>query len=105
VWANRDAIITALDAEIDRLGNEKDALSAGDQALRIAECEHALLSLQREAEAIIERLEGDDLPFRAPVSIRWCCSGSSAPGNSLLPLRRLPVRSAADRHVTSPPAR
>jgi hypothetical protein len=58
-WAARDAIIVALDAEIDRLGNDGDALSAEDQAARIAECELALLNLQREAEALIERLEGD----------------------------------------------
>jgi hypothetical protein len=59
VWANRSAIVAALEAEIARQGNDKDALSAADQAARIAECEATLLRLRREAEALIEQLEGD----------------------------------------------
>jgi hypothetical protein len=64
VWAHREAVIGALEAEIDRIGDDAVALSVDDQALRIAECEHALLTLQREGEAIIERLEGDGVMVR-----------------------------------------
>lgn len=64
VWAHRDAIIAALEAAIEHCGNGRDALSAADQTARIAECEAALLQLQREAEAIIERLEGDGVAVR-----------------------------------------
>lgn len=64
VWAHRDAIIAALEAEIERCGNDQTALNAADQTAGIAECEAALLRLHREAEAIIERLEGDGVPVR-----------------------------------------
>jgi hypothetical protein len=64
VWAHRAAIIAQLDAEIERAGDDATALSAEAQGTRIAECEAALLQLQRQAEAIAERLEGDGITVR-----------------------------------------
>ena len=60
-WAARDAIIAALDAEIDRVANDRDALTADDQAARLAEGERTMLTLQREGEALLEMLERDGL--------------------------------------------
>lgn len=64
IWANQEAIIFALDAEIEQHGDDKDAISAADQVARVAECEAALLHLQRECEALIERAENDGLTVR-----------------------------------------
>ncbi len=57
IWANHDAIISALDKEIERQGDDTGAISAEDQSARVAALEAQLLTLQREAEAIIDRLE------------------------------------------------
>lgn len=53
VWTNKAAIIAALDAEIERAGDDKSALNAAAKAARVAECEASLLRLQREAESLI----------------------------------------------------
>ena len=63
-WANRAAIIAQLDAEIERAGDDTNALSAEAQATRVAELQASLLNLQRHEEAIAERLEGDGIPVR-----------------------------------------
>lgn len=57
IWAHKAAIIAALDAKIERMGDDTTALSAEAQAARITELEATLLAKQREAEAIIEQLE------------------------------------------------
>ena len=59
VWANQDAVVRALDAEIARLGDDTRALSADAQTARRAKCKANLLALQRQAEAIIDRLEDE----------------------------------------------
>ena len=64
VWAHKGAIIAALDAEIERAGDDANALSAEAQATRIAELDAALLAHRRQGEAIIERLEGDGITAR-----------------------------------------
>ena len=61
VWAHKDAIVAALDAEIERAGDDANALSAEAQATRQLELSAALLAHQRQGEAIIERLEGDGI--------------------------------------------
>jgi hypothetical protein len=64
-WAHRDALIAALDEQIEGEGaGDTGALTAEDQASRIRELEAALLVLQRQGEALIERLEGDGIPVR-----------------------------------------
>ena len=63
-WVAREPLIAELDAEIDRIGNDADALSAPDQEASAAKCQATLIHLQREAEALIERLEIDGVPVR-----------------------------------------
>jgi len=62
IWANRDAIISALDQEIVRQGDDSAAMSADDQAAKVAALEAQLITLQRQAEAMIDRLEADGAP-------------------------------------------
>lgn len=57
VWSNAETIIAKLDAQIERMGDDASALTAEAQAARIAELEAALLQLQRQEEAVIERME------------------------------------------------
>ncbi len=64
VWLQHDAVVGALDEEIEARGDDSAALSAQDQAARIAELEGALLLLHRQAEAVIDRLEGDGIAVR-----------------------------------------
>jgi hypothetical protein len=64
VWAHRDALIAALDQEIEAQGDDSAALNTQDQAARIVELEGALLLLQRQAEAVIDQLAGDGIPVR-----------------------------------------
>jgi hypothetical protein len=64
VWAHRDAIISQLDAEIERAGDDPHALSADAQATRLAELRASLLQAARNEEAIIERLEAEGVQVR-----------------------------------------
>jgi hypothetical protein len=57
IWANADAIIAKLDAEIERTGDDASALSCEDQAARIAVAKAKVLQLLRQGEAIIVALE------------------------------------------------
>jgi hypothetical protein len=52
----QSAIIAALDRELERLGDDTQALSREAQAARLAELQSALLHLQRQEEAVIEQL-------------------------------------------------
>ena len=61
VWENQDGIVAKLDRQIEAQGNDAIALDADAKAQRLAELEARLLRLQRTAEAIIERLEGDGM--------------------------------------------
>ena len=64
-WLHRDALIAALDKQIEaEAADDTDALSAEDQAARVAQLEANLLVLQRQAEALIDRLEGDGIPVQ-----------------------------------------
>jgi len=64
VWAHRAAIVSQLDAEIERSGDDATALSAEAQATRVAELQAALFQLQRHEEAIVERLESEGVQVR-----------------------------------------
>jgi len=64
VWAHRAAIVSQLDAEIERAGDDTTALSAEVQAARIVELQSSLLKLQREQEAINEKLEAQGQQIR-----------------------------------------
>jgi len=59
VWTHKDAIIKALDAEIEREGDDTNAISADAQKVKIIELEARLLALRRQNEAIIDRVEAD----------------------------------------------
>lgn len=67
IWANRAAITAELDAEIDRQGDDANALTAGEQSAQLAERRAALLNLQRQEEAAVERLEA-----QGQVVARFC---------------------------------
>lgn len=57
IWANRDAIIAALDNEIERGGDDDAALSAEDRSARVHELEAKLTDLHRLGEAIATKIE------------------------------------------------
>jgi hypothetical protein len=61
VWANQEGIVVKLDRQIEATGNDAIALDADAKAQRLADLGARLLRLQRTAEAIIERLEGDSM--------------------------------------------
>jgi len=61
VWANQEGIVAKLDKQIEAAGNDAIALDAAAKAQRLADLEARLLRLQRNEEAIIERLEGDGM--------------------------------------------
>jgi hypothetical protein len=63
VWAHREALIAALDREIEaHSADDVDALSADDQAARIAQLTAQLTVLKRQAEQLRDRLEADGVP-------------------------------------------
>jgi hypothetical protein len=68
IWAHQEAIVERLAAEIDRAGNDTNALSREAQTARVAQCERALIDLQRQEEAIIERLEAEGIHVRRTCS-------------------------------------
>jgi hypothetical protein len=68
VWTHKAAIIAALDAEIERAGDDKSALNAAAKAARVAECEASLLRLQREAESLICAFEDQGGQIRRTCS-------------------------------------
>jgi hypothetical protein len=57
VWINKDAIIAALDEEIDIHSDDGAALSVEDRAARTRDLEAKLLELQRTGEAIAVKIE------------------------------------------------
>jgi hypothetical protein len=68
MFVNQEAVLKALDAEIEKSNNDAGALSRDVQATRVAELQASLLQLERQQEAIIERLEGDGIPIRRTCS-------------------------------------
>jgi hypothetical protein len=73
-WLDRDAVVAALEREIDALpgaiGASAGALSRDARAARIAQLEGEILDLERAEEGIIEDalLSGVDLPRRQDAS-------------------------------------
>jgi len=68
LWANEPAVVTLLDAEIERLGEDANALTKEAQTGRVAELERSLRDLQGEEEQLIERLVADGVPVRRLVT-------------------------------------
>jgi hypothetical protein len=57
VWAHKDAVLAAINAEIDAQADDANALSAEVRATAIAEGAATLLDLQRKEERICEMIE------------------------------------------------
>jgi hypothetical protein len=60
-WIAPDAVLRAIEREIDALGERTDALSAAERIKRVGEIEAQLLELERREEALIMRAADDGL--------------------------------------------
>jgi hypothetical protein len=66
MWANRDAIVAALDREIDSQADDTNALDDGTRATRLAEIDAAILDAERSEVVAVEAAGGE---HREDVSI------------------------------------
>jgi hypothetical protein len=68
-WLFRDALIAALDREIDAESDDASALTHADREVRIAEAEADLLSTERDICALIWRGQAEGLRVEFPADI------------------------------------